>query len=297
VHQSSAIALQAPAGLLFGNVTRIRSDALTFEVEGEIPEGAIVEWRMELTGHNDTVMGSLKVLRVRVQPDGVFRCSSRITAMPAKDRERLARWLDEQATGGTTRRYDSDVSVITQSSHTTPVTQAETRNALERMDQRTWYSPSQTSQTRDMLGLQSEVKTDAGQKSGRAALRSALRTSMARKKASAISPPPPPREEITEAVRRPDPELTREPNTDPPRIAIRYFSESVYRSDHTRHIRCSALFIPMPDLGGDGTRLELTIQPPGRAPVACRAEIKVQMPSGVGVALRLSREQKTELEP
>lgn len=284
---------------MFGNVVRIRSDALTFEIEGVIPERAVVEWRMELTGHSDTVMGTLKVLRIRERPGGIRRCSSRILEMPARDRARLSAWLKERASGGTTRRYDADVSAITQTSNASSVTMAETRNALERMNKRKWYRASQTSQTHDMLGLQSEIKTDPTKKSGRAALRSALRSSMARKRDRAEAAPPrtAPRAASPPAPQRPDPEFTRVPHSDPPRIQVRYQSPAVYREEHRKHIRCSAMFLPMPELGDDGTRLRLIIAPPDREAVACRAEVKVKMPSGVGVALRLTDEQKVALEP
>jgi hypothetical protein len=296
VNQNSAIALQAPGGMLFGNVVRIRSDALTFEIEGVLSERAVMGWRMELSGHSDTVMGTLKVLRVRERPDGIQRCSSRILDMPARDRMRLSQWLKERATGGTTRRYDADVSAITQTSNASTVTLAETRNALKRMSQRKWHNTGQTSQTHDMLGLQSEVKTDATKKSGRAALRSALHTSMARKRDREEAVPSKPPVAASTAPRS-DPEITRIPHTDPTRIQVRYHSATVYQADHHKHIRCSAMFISMPDLGGDGDQLRILIEPPGRAPVLCRAEIKVRMPSGVGVALRLTADQKRELEP
>jgi len=297
MNHNSAIALQAPGGMMFGNVVRIRSDALTFEVEGHIPERAVVTWRMELTGHSDTVMGTLKVLRVRERDGGIQRCSSRILEMPARDRARLAAWLKERARGGTTRRYDSDVSTITQTSNAT-VTVAETRNALERMSKRKWHN-SQTSQTHDMLGLQSEIVTGSEKKSGRAALRSALRTSMARKRARAEAAPSKvtPKATVATTSRHPDPKFTRIANSDPPRIQVRYRSLDTYREEHRKHIRSSAMFLPMPTLGTDGTDLRLVIMPPDRDPVTCRAEIKVQMPSGVGVALRLTTEQKVALKP
>jgi hypothetical protein len=219
--------------------------------------------------------------------------------MPTRDRARLTAWLQERATGGTTRRYDDDISAITQTSNISSTTMAETRNALGRMSRRKWYN-SDTSPTRDALGLQSEVKEGAtSRRTGRAALRSALRTSMARKKVKANATPAaePMFEDTTETAQLPDPNIVRIPHTDPPRVHVRYRSEALYKQEHHKHIRCSALFLPLPELGEDGTRIVINIEPPNRAAVRCRAEIKVKMSSGVGVALRLSDDQKAALKP
>ena len=299
MHQRSAIALQTPSGMHFGNVLRIRSDTLTIELEQQLQERTVIQWRMELSGHSDTVMGELKVLRVRQRPDGMQRCSCRILSMPTRDRARLTAWLKEQATGGTTRRYDDDISAITQNSDMSSTTMTETRNALNRMSRRKWYN-SNTSPTRDTLGLNSEIKDDgSSRRTGRAALRSALRTSMARKKVRANTMPPAEVmfEDTTETAQLPDPTIVHIPHTDPPRVHVRYRSPSLYREEHHKHIRCSALFLPLPELGDDGTRVIINIEPPGRESVRCRAEIKVKMSTGVGVALRLNDEQKSALQP
>ena len=285
--------------MYFGNVLRIRSDTLTFELEQPLQERTVIQWRMELSGHSDTVMGELKVLRVRQRPDGIQRCSCRILSMPTRDRARLTAWLKEQATGGTTRRYDDDVSVITQANNISSTTMAETRNALDRISRRKWYN-SNTSPTRDSLGLHSEIKEDGtSRRTGRAALRSALRASMARKKVRANTTPPAELlfEDTTETAQLPDPTIVQIPHTDPPRIHVRYRSVALYSAEHRKHIRCSALFLPLPELGDDGTRIVINIEPPNREAVRCRAEIKVKMSTGVGVALRLSDEQKAALQP
>lgn len=259
----------------------------------------MVQWRMELTGHSDTVMGELKILRVRQRPDGMQRCSCRILSMPPRDRVRLTAWLKEQATGGTTRRYDDDISAITQTSDLSSTTMTETRNALDRMGKRKWYN-SNTATTHDTLGLHSEVKDDAsGRRTGRAALRSALRASMARKKvrANSTATAKPVLEDTIEPLEQPDPTIFHVPHSDPPRVNVRYRCMSLYQSEYDKHIRCSALFLPLPELGEDGTRIAVSIEPPNRDAVRCRAEIKVKMPTGVGIALRLSDAQRDDLKP
>ena len=298
MNQRPVIALQTYGGMSFGSVLRVRSDAITFEVEGTILEQATIEFRMELSGHSDTVMGTLRVLRIRERPDQPLRCSSRVLDMPARDRVRLTAWLKDRESGGTTRRYDNDVSVITNAASKSSATLTETRAALERMDRRGWYR-NQTAPTADMLGLNSEVKSSSTRHSGRAALRSALRRSIDRKRQRASEPNATERlrDDTTEAIPLSDPEISRIPHTDPTRIHVRYHNADVYRQEHHKHIRCSAMFLPMPALGSDGTQLQVSIEPPNRDAVLCRAEVKVQMPSGVGVALRLSSDQRQALEP
>ena len=302
----AVIALKRDNGqMFFGTVIRIRKETLTFELEVPLRVGEFIEWRMELRGHQDTVMGKLRV--VQVQPsavDGTSRVVATLEQMPDQDRDRLDAWLHERSTGGTTRRFDSSVvSTVSSVFERSQASDVETRAALERMNQRRWQRGSTADTGPDMLGLDSEVQTGQERRTGRQAIRDALRASVERKRKRA---------EQTEQTRalpswaveqqpvsqpRPDPEIDRIPHSDPPRIRVRYRDPEVYARDYARHLKSYALFLPLPELGGDGARLSIAIFPPNRPAVTCDAEIKVRMPTGVGVALLLDREQHRQLLP
>lgn len=302
----AVIALKRPGGqMFFGTVYRVRPDTLTLDVEIPLQVGESLEWRMELSGHRDTVMGSLRILQVQPSvSDGTFRVVVRLDAMPEEDRQRMDTWIQERLVGGTTRRYDHSITSSISSLDRSQASDIETRAALERLNQRRWQRSGSTSDAGpDLLGLSSEVQSGQERRSGRQAIRDALRASVDRKRKRA---------EHTEQTRalpswavaqqpvsqpRPDPEIERIPHSDPPRIRVRYRDPAVYARDYEKHLKSYALFLPLPELGGDGTRLSIAILPPSQAAVTCDAEIKVRMPTGVGVALLLDREQHRKLLP
>lgn len=305
---SAVITLKSPSGnMLVGTVRSLRADTMTVEVEHLVRERTTLEWRMELTGHRETVAGMLRVISVRPLPDThMFRVMGQLERMAEDDRQRLDAWVREQAEGGTTRRYDrsvdSDLSSWTHSHH---ASKSETQAALARLNRRRQRLLSDSTPS-DVLGLTSEVKSDAGRETGRQALRDALRQSMARKRRRAAQdtegrsaglPSWARAQQPPGQKRLPDPEVTQIPHTSPTRVQVRYRDPATYRREFQQNISRYALSLPLPSLGEDGTRLSVIIQPPRKPPVACDAEVKVKMPSGVGVALLLSRAQLTKLEP
>jgi hypothetical protein len=300
----AVITLKAPSGqLLVGTVRGIRADTLTVEVEAPVREHAILEWRMELTGHQETVAGSLRVISVRPDPvTHLYVVMGQLDRMSPPDRERLEAWLREQQDGGTTRRYDqsvdSDVSSWTRSHH---ASESETRAALARLNHRRRHIQS-GSEPSDLLGLTSEVRSDAGRESGRQALRDALRQSMARKRRRAAAAPSglpswARAQQQTGQATQPDPEVATVPHTSPQHIQVRYRDAVLYQRDFSQNISRYALSLPLPTLGESGTRLLITITPPHQRAVTCDGEVKVKMPSGVGVALMLDAHQLSRLAP
>jgi len=301
----SVITLKTSHGqLLVGTVRALRADVLTVELEHAVPERSVMEWRMELTGHQETVSGILRVISVRVTPGTeLYRVMGQLEGMPPADRTRLNAWMQERQEGGNTRRYNQSVSsgVSTWTTHSQHASVSETNAALARMNRRR-QQMSADSDRSDLLGLTSEVKSDAGRETGRQALRDALRQSMARKRRRAATdtgglPSWARAQQPTGRKPLPDPEVTQIPHTSPPRIRVAYSNPTLYAREYKQNISRYALSIPLPDLGDSGTRLLVSIVPPRREPVTCDAEVKVKMPSGVGVALLLSREQHTALAP
>lgn len=293
--------------MLVGTVRNLRADTMTVEVDQLVRERTTLEWRMELTGHRETVAGMLRVISVRPQQETrLFRVMGQLERMAESDRQRLDAWLRERSEGGTTRRYDqsveSDLSSWTHSQH---ASKSETQAALARMNRRRQRILSDSNHS-DVLGLTSEVKSDAGRETGRQALRDALRQSMARKRRRAAQdtegrsaglPSWARAQQPPSQKKRPDPEVTQIPHTSPPRVQVRYRDSGTYAREFKQNISRYALSLPLPNLGEDGTRLSVIIRPPRKQPVTCDAEVKVKMPSGVGVALLLNRTQLAKLDP
>ena len=171
-------------GVVFGKVLRVSTSRLTFEVEHRLPVGETVSWRMELLGRFETVLGELVVGRCEPSADGaVFTVRAVVTSMSPRDRELFRAWLVEEQTGGTTRRYDSNLGSDSNyrfgagTSAVSRVAEEERRAALDRLDarRRNPHLPGPPPLP-DAFGLESELPSDlAGRRQGRKAFGDALR--------------------------------------------------------------------------------------------------------------------------
>ena len=86
-------ALQSPVGLRFGAAVDVDSDRITFEMDLKIPKGTECSFRMELSGEDDTIMGTVRVERkLPARGSSVPRYVARLLEMPMDDRQRFDGW-------------------------------------------------------------------------------------------------------------------------------------------------------------------------------------------------------------
>lgn len=293
--------------MCYGTVQQMRADVATLEMESPLESGAVLEWQMIHT-HRDSdelLTGRLKVINVQLkQPAGTYRVKARLLDVPLHERERIDEWLQSRDASLATRRYETSVdSVVSSWTQTDPIYDSDStgRTALGQLNQRRWQRTGKKVAEPQMV--EPQIGSSQGRRTGRRALRDALRATMARKRrraeatSNARSLPSWAIAQQARDTRRADPEVQRVPHITPPRVRVRYRDQSVYARDYERHIKSAALEVPLRDLGEDGARLTVSLIPPGGAPVLCDAEIKVQLPSGVGVALMLNPDQKQALQP
>ncbi len=87
------IAVQSPDGMVFGTARGIDGASLYVEIEAEIPMEAHVEWRMELPGVDETVLGGMRIVKVtRNQTSGVRVYTGVITNVSPDDKELWDDW-------------------------------------------------------------------------------------------------------------------------------------------------------------------------------------------------------------
>jgi hypothetical protein len=104
-YQVNAIfAVHSDKGLVFGSTLWVAAEEICFEVDAHILPTETIDWRMELTGLADTVMGTLKVERNKMPEDGSKPSRTdlpvyiaRIVTMSDRDRELYRTWLEDRS--------------------------------------------------------------------------------------------------------------------------------------------------------------------------------------------------------
>ena len=158
-------ALQSPVGLRFGATLQVETDRITFEMDLKIPKGTQCSFRMELSGEDDTIMGTVRIDRVLPARGGSLpRYVCKILEMPTEDRMRFDGWRRDLATGGVSRRLERDPEQLRAQISTKMVggaTEAESRAVLERMDaKRSSRRKEEGYVEGDPLGLATEKSID-----------------------------------------------------------------------------------------------------------------------------------------
>jgi hypothetical protein len=106
-------ALQSPVGLRFGATTQVDAELITFEMDLKIPKGTECPFRMELSGSEQTVMGTIRIERVLPKRSGSTpRYTGRIIEMGMEDREAFDGWRRDLATGGVSRHIERDPEAV-----------------------------------------------------------------------------------------------------------------------------------------------------------------------------------------
>ncbi len=107
-HVNAIFALQTRQGLVFGCARDIEGDHLVFQVPGSLSLGEVLDWRMQLVGRPEMVLGALRVESQRPGPPGehpIF--DGRIIVMTEQNRALMQTWLVERS--GSTSRESSQI--------------------------------------------------------------------------------------------------------------------------------------------------------------------------------------------
>ena len=131
-------ALKSPVGLRFGATLQVDAERITFEMDLKIPKGVQCSFRLELSGEDDTVMGTVRIERALPARGGSLpRYVCKILEMPTEDRMRFDGWRRDLATGGVSQRLKRDPEQIRAQISTKMVggvSEAEPRAVLDRMN-------------------------------------------------------------------------------------------------------------------------------------------------------------------
>jgi hypothetical protein len=299
---NAMIAIKLPEGMSFGRVRKVSVSRILFEIASELKLGQQLDWRMELTGWNATVLGRLQIMRIQVREERPDLVEARIVHIDGAEARAFRDWLAELSVGGTTRRYDSNPSSVSgiKRSRMTGTSRAQITHALKQIDGRSLGGQKGPS---DAFGLTSQLSSvmsnvEAGI-SGRKAMSAALKASL--KSGGRRTRSVPTSEEAIEISPSPSLSVPEGPqvelgNSGGGLIRVIYGDRSTFLEDWRKHIKRSGLFIQEHVLGQRGAERSLELVLPSGRVLTCKAEIVAPMPSGTGLALKLRAAQLRVLQ-
>lgn len=317
VNQKLTFALQSPVGLRFGTTISIESDRITFEMDLQVPKGIECPFRVELSGSEETVMGTIRVERVIPKRGNALpRYIGRILQMADDNRETFDAWRRDIATGGVSRKLERDPEAL-EERMAQPVmsglSQSESRAALERMNQRRASYSQAVDEPQVDLGLSTEQESasEEDQQLVRERLRQkALQTEDQATPVGATvdfsptpvpTPAPPPAPTPTPAKAIPGssfspPLVVVNIDSVPIEITVIYLSREALRADYQATLQNSALTIDDPRLTELYQPVDVKIQLPDGASVEVSGQTVAQTPNGMAVALDLDATQRALIE-
>jgi hypothetical protein len=317
ISQQMMFALQSPVGLRFGTTISIESDRITFEMDLQVPKGIECPFRVELSGSEETVMGTIRVERVIPKRGNALpRYIGRILQMADDNRETFDAWRRDIATGGVSRKLERDPEAL-EERMAQPVmsglSQSESRAALERMNQRRASYSQAVDEPQVDLGLSTEQESasEEDQQLVRERLRQkALQTEDQATPVGATvdfsptpvpTPAPPPAPTPTPAKAIPGssfspPLVVVNIDSVPIEITVIYLSREALRADYQATLQNSALTIDDPRLTELYQPVDVKIQLPDGASVEVSGQTVAQTPNGMAVALDLDATQRALIE-
>ncbi len=324
--QQLMFALQSPVGLRFGTTISVDSERITFEMDLQIPKGIECPFRMELSGSEETVMGSIRIERATPKRGtSLPRYVGRILDMPDGNREKFDAWRRDMATGGVSRKLERDPEALKErmsQSVMSGLSQSESRAVLDRMNQRrASYSQSKGEPQVD-LGLNSEAG-GASEEDERQLVRERLRETAVKKEME--KPPPVDAEERSPGIApapipapapiaapapapapipapAPVPESVTPPmivvnaQSVPIELTVIYLSQESFRADYHASLQNSVLTIDDAALNELYRPVDIKIQLPEGQCVEASGQTVAQTPNGMAVAIDLSALQRAVLE-
>ncbi|MFH1466652.1 MAG: hypothetical protein ABIO70_19860 [Pseudomonadota bacterium] len=155
------VALQTKDGLAFGYCFDLSGDDVQFEVNSNLAPGEEMAFRMELKGYEETVMGALRV--TQAFPPGAsgwphFR--GKVLSIPDDDRKLLEVWMEDQRSGGSSRRMERDPDAYVKdmfAKRMSGATNASTKLVIDRMNERKARRDRLFKKTDDVFKKQMEL--------------------------------------------------------------------------------------------------------------------------------------------
>lgn len=319
ISQQMMFALQSPVGLRFGTTISIESDRITFEMDLRVPKGTECPFRVELSGSEETVMGTIRVERVIPKRGNALpRYIGRILQMADGNRETFDAWRRDIATGGVSRKLERDPGAL-EGRMAQPVmsglSDSESRAALERMNQRrSSYSQAIEEPQVDLgLSTEQEAASEEDQQRVRERLRQKASTTedvvpqagtmadlspdIAPKPAAAPKPAPPaPAQQAIPSAPFSPPLVVVNTDSVPTEITVIYLCPEALRADYLANLNNSALTIDDPKLTELYQPVDVKIQLPDGASVEVFGQTVAQTPNGMAVALDLDATQRALIE-
>jgi hypothetical protein len=313
ISQQMMFALQSPVGLRFGTTISIESDRITFEMDLQVPKGIECPFRVELSGSEETVMGTIRVERVIPKRGNALpRYIGRILQMADDNRETFDAWRRDIATGGVSRKLERDPEAL-EERMAQPVmsglSQSESRAALERMNQRRASYSQAVDEPQVDLGLSTEQ--ESASEEDQQLVRERLRQKALQTEDQATpvgptvdfspTPAPPPAPTPTPAKAIPGssfspPLVVVNIDSVPIEITVIYLSREALRADYQATLQNSALTIDDPRLTELYQPVDVKIQLPDGASVEVFGQTVAQTPNGMAVALDLDATQRALIE-
>jgi hypothetical protein len=304
-----------PRGELKGETRLLERFRMSFEVAAPMRPGDAADFRLSLPHAGDgggpgEVNGTVRVLRiVDAHPDAPTLFSAEILSVRKDDLPTLEAWLAQYATNGR-RRFEA---ISGSESPEVELSETGLTDIYDSVD-----LPGQTvTQTSSSApyGFSSSAPQQDLRLAGREAIRSALRRGLeAKSRPGRIGGRS--RRWMEHTRRRaeaqvkhwlegrngapkeegPEPRVEICSTVTPITVTVRWFSADAYRRDWRQHLQRGGLFVPSAETLPRNRSLQLRLELPSGEAIACQAQVVAPMPTGAGLSLRLTSDQKARLE-
>ena len=319
-------ALQSPVGLRFGVTTAVESDRISFEMDLKIPKGTSCPFRMELSGAEETVLGTIRIERsMPKRGNNLPRYVGRILDMPPLDRDKFDGWRRDLATGGVSRKLERDPDRLKEQmsqNMMSGLSESESKAVLDRMNQRrSRVSQTETEPTVDFgLAEEAEVSDPKERSKIREKLRQEAETQQDANPAllppkpapAPVKPSPAPVKPAPAPVKpapAPPRARTLSPSGAPPspplvvvngdsrpiEITIIYLSAESFAVDYAATLHTSAVTLDHPALTELYQPVDLKIQLSSGDEISVMGQMVAKTPAGMAIALELSAAQRAQL--
>lgn len=322
--QQLMFALQSPVGLHFGVTTAVDSDRISFEMDLKIPKGTSCPFRMELSGAEETVLGTIRIERsMPKRGNNLPRYVGRILDMPPLDREKFDGWRGDLATGGVSRKLERDPEKLKDQmsqNMMSGLSESESKAVLERMNQRRSRTLQTESEAVVDFGLAEETEASAPKERPniREKLRQDAEVQQDGDPVAVIEPAPAP---TAPAPPKPAPPKSTVPRPQPPpapashasgpppspplvvvngdsrpiEVTIIYLSAEAFAVDYASTLHTSAVTLDHPALTELYQPVDVKIQLASGEEVSVMGQMVAKTPAGMAIALEFNTAQRAQL--
>ncbi len=304
-----SISLRDRRGVVFGTLCRIADRRLELTCETGFRSGQLLEFSFELEGFHTSVNGKAEVER-SVDGDSGARVFLCLTELGGGQEALFREWLYNQTQGGGTssRPHAHLSSVISTTSQTTSDRLAAGERRLRALDER--RSSSLTS------SFPSSTPSPHRSRIGRKAVRDVLlahahaetqpaKSEAPRRKArparAAVHRGPEYGGSARDRLPRPKKKRRRlevkvANKAKPPLVMVRFNDPRLYSRQYWRYLCRDALFVPHTQTKpSKEAEIRLRLVLPGVPPLNCPGKVVVSIPTGLGLRLELTEEERVLL--